>query len=299
MTGEFELIERLRRLLPSPGEDVIGIGDDAAAVRAPCGWWLLAADAVVAGVHADLALCTPEDFGWKAMAANVSDIAAMGGRPAHALVTVAAPPETDLERLYLGVAEAARAFACPVVGGDLVNAPVLLVAVAITGTVDGEPVRRSGAAPGDGIYVTGPLGLAAAGLRQLRQGRGGSTRAVTAHCRPTPAIEAGTAARRAGATAMIDVSDGLWADLGHLATSSGVGVAVDRVPVGEGATMQEALSGGEDYVLVFTAPDEAPVAAAFGPVAPPRIGTCTADPAQRTLAGKPLPEAGGWEHRWT
>jgi thiamine-monophosphate kinase len=98
---------------------------------------------------------------------------------------------------------------------------------------------------------------------------------------------------------MIDVSDGLVADLGHLAASSGVGVALDRVPVGEGATLDEALTGGEDYVLVFTAPDEAAVAAAFAGHRPAeRIGTCTADPTERSLAGRPLPAAGGWEHRW-
>jgi thiamine-monophosphate kinase len=289
---------------------VLGIGDDAAAVPAACGWWLLAADAVVAGVHADLALCTLADLGWKAVAANVSDIAAMGGLPRHALVTVAAPAETDLGLLYTGIADASRAFACPVVGGDLVNAPAIVVSVAITGTVDGEPVRRSGAGPGEGIYVTGPLGLAAAGLRQLRErGRavspearrwaGRTSAAVAAHCRPAPDVDAGAAARRAGATAMIDVSDGLCADLVHLATASGVGVALDHVPVGEGATFDEALTGGEDYILVFTAPDEAAVGAAFAGRKPAeRIGTCTADPAERTLAGRALPQSGGWEHEW-
>jgi thiamine-monophosphate kinase len=298
VTGEFETIERLRRLLPAPGSGVLGIGDDAAAVPSADGWLLLAADAVVEGVHADLALCGLDDLGWKAVAVNVSDVAAMGGRPRHTLVTVAGPPDTDLCLLYRGVADATRAYACPVVGGDLVNAPVVVVTVAITGTVDGEPIRRSGAVPGDSIYATGPLGLAAAGLRQLRRGCTEVTTAVAAHRRPSPSVEAGVAARKAGATSMIDVSDGLVADLGHLASSSGVGVALDRVPVGDGATLDEALTGGEDYVLVFTAPDDRRVSAAFAGLPVERLGTCTADGAERTLGGRPLPEVGGWEHRW-
>src|SRR5205823_4192848 len=136
LTGEFAVISRLRERFPA-------IGDDAAVVDPPEGPLLLAADAVVAGVHtpADTDLT---DVGWRAVVVNVSDIAAMGGRPLHALVTVAAPPGTDLDRLFDGVAEAAQAYVCPVVGGDLTAADTLVVTVAVTGTVDGTPVRRSG-----------------------------------------------------------------------------------------------------------------------------------------------------------
>ena len=239
---------------PGPGET--WIGDDAAVVTLPGGArLLLAADAVVAGVHADLSLTGLDDLGWKAMAVNVSDIAAMGGRPGHALVTVAGPAGTDLDLLYRGIAEAAAAYRCPVVGGDLANAPVLVVTVAVTGTFDGAPLLRSGASPGDLVYVTGPLGLAAAGLRLLKEGKEAPVAAGMAHRRPRPAVAAGLAARAAGATAMIDISDGLAADLGHLADASGVGLALADVPIGEAATAEEALSGGEDYVLAFTAPD--------------------------------------------
>jgi thiamine-monophosphate kinase len=228
----------------------------------------------------------------------------MGGRPLHAVVTVVGPPDTDLDLLYQGISAAARAYGCPVVGGDLANAATLVVSVAMTGTVDGEPVRRSGARAGDSIYVTGPLGLSAAGLRVLREGGKGPPAAVAAYRRPTPDVAAGEAARLAGATAMIDISDGLAADLGHVADQSGVGFALDRVPVGEGASLEEALSGGEDYVLAFTAPAETDVVAAFaGRPIPVRIGTCTADPSIRTLAGRPLlsvdgSAVGGWEHDW-
>jgi len=302
MSGEFAAIDRLAALLGPLRPPAIGIGDDAAVVRGPDGGWLLLAiDTVAASVHADLALTGLDDLGWKAVAANVSDIAAMGGRPAQLMVSVAGPGDTDLDLLYQGIADAATHWHCPVVGGDLTNAGALVVTVAITGWLSGPAILRSGAKPGDGIWVTGSLGLSAAGLRQLKQvGKGATGDAVNAHRRPIPSVEAGLAARAAGATAMIDVSDGLVADLGHLAGASGVGFVLDGIPVGEQATLDEALSGGEDYVLVFTTPADAPVAAPFARLpAPTRIGTCVADAQVRTLAGEALPATVGWEHRWT
>ncbi len=301
MTGEFATIAHLRKALPDPPAGETWIGDDAAVVRPPGGeYLLLCADSVVAGVHADLSLTTVADLGWKAVVANLSDIAAMGGQPAHAMVTVAGPPSTDLHLLYEGIACASDRFACPVVGGDLVSSPVLVVTVALTGTVEGAPVLRRGAWPGDVVWVTGPLGAAAAGLRLWRAGSRGEVqdRLREAHARPVPALAEGTAARRAGATAMIDVSDGFAADLGHLADTSEVGFELDDLPVAEGATDQEASGGGEDYVLVFTAPADAPVVERFaGLAAPHRIGRCVADPGTRSLYGKPL-DAAGWEHPW-
>jgi thiamine-monophosphate kinase len=276
----------------------VGIGDDAAVVVTG-DRTLLAADTVVAGVHADLSLTSLADFGWKAVAANVSDIAAMGGIPTHLLVTVAGPGCTDLSLLYDGVAAAAAFWDCPVVGGDLTNAPTLVVTVAVAGGLPGPPILRRGAHPGDGIWVTGPLGLAAAGLRRLRAGEKGAGVAVEAHRRPRPSVAAGLAARAAGASSMIDVSDGLLADVGHLASASGVGVTLEAVPVGAGATEEEALTGGEDYVLVFTADDPTAVTAAFaGLAAPVMIGTCTADATIRRFRGRPFPARGGWEHTW-
>jgi thiamine-monophosphate kinase len=269
VAGEFRLIERLARRYPA-------IGDDAAVVAAPAGPLLLAADAVAAGVHADLGAVGLDDLGWRAVVANVSDIAAMGGRPLHLLVSVAAPPETELDLLFDGIDQAAREYGCEVVGGDLTNAPSLVVAVSVTGTVPegGVPVLRSGARAGDDIYVTGPLGEAAASGW---------------HARPRARIEEGERARVGGATAMIDVSDGLAADLNHLAESSGIGVdvAVGDVPVAEGATLKQALGGGEDYELVFTAPPSA--ASGFGWAI--RIGVCTGDVGQRM-------DHAGWEHRF-
>lgn len=306
MNGEFDALRQLASMLPPAPEEETWIGDDTAVVKAPSGGWLLlAADAVVAGVHADLALTGVDDLGWKALVANLSDVAAMGGRPGHAVVTVAGPPDTDLALLYEGIVAAANRYGCPVVGGDLTGAPTLVVSIAVTGWVSDAVVRRGGALVGDGIWVTGPLGAAAAGLRILRQRYGGAAALsateevlIRAHARPAPALAEGQAAAAGGATAMIDVSDGLAADLGHVADASKVGFALDAVPVAPGATEAEALGGGEDYELVFCAPDDAVVERAFRGLRPPtRIGTCVAGVETRTLAGRRL-EVSGWQHLW-
>ncbi len=165
---------------------------------------------------------------------------------------------------------------------------------------------RSGAQVGDTIFVTGPLGSSAAGLRLLQTGRvSEAPDLVLAHRRPRARLDEGTVARRSGATAMIDVSDGLASDLRHIADASGVGVALDRVPVAIGVNRVSddaeslALGGGEDYELLFTAPDPDAVEAAFvraGLGTPLRIGRCTADAGERRLRDHDLP-ALGWEHR--
>ena len=281
-----------------------------AVVPGPSGSMLLAADAVVAGVHADLDLVGLDDLGWKALVANLSDIAAVGGRPSYALVTVAGPlAQLDFDLLYDGLLEAAAAYDCPVVGGDLSSSATLVVSVAVVGDGGPEPpgpVLRSGARPGDTLLITGPLGASAAGLELLRAGRGAEAADLTlAHRRPRPRLAEGAAARAAGATAMIDVSDGLAADLRHVADASGVGVVVDHVPmaIGLGRFTDDpealALGGGEDYELVFSAPDPSQVETVFSELGlgkPIRIGSCTADPAERRLGDRELPTL-GWEHR--
>jgi thiamine-monophosphate kinase len=213
-----------------------------------------------------------------------------------------------------GVAEASAASACPVVGGDVSQASELAVAVTVLGTVADAagppPVSRSGAQPGDVVLLTGPCGASAAGLRLLRDGesdagRPGSARAavaaIRAYWRPVARLREGEVARRCGATAMIDISDGLALDLHRLADASGVGFALDQVPVAAGATREEALGGGEDYELVFTCAegDVTDVSAAFageGCTAPTPIGVIVVDPAERTLAGRELGRL-GWRHR--
>jgi thiamine-monophosphate kinase len=286
----------------------VWIGDDAAVFGPIEGRLLLTTDQAVAGVHADLELVGLDDLGWRAVARAISDVAAMGGRALRAVVAVAGPPTTDLDLLYRGVGACAEAHQCPVVGGDLSGAPGTTVTVSVVGHLPtGGPVLRSGAAPGDAILVTGPLGAAAAGLRLLR-GERAARRAsgpvdevlIAAHRRPRALLAEGEAARLAGATAMIDVSDGLAADLGHVARTSGVGFALDHVPVAPGATAADALEGGDDYELVMTAPRADALVAAFRHVglrAPIVIGACTADRSQATVAGTPI-DGAGWEHPW-
>ncbi|HEY5251442.1 MAG TPA: thiamine-phosphate kinase [Acidimicrobiales bacterium] len=307
--GEFAIIDRLKHRLPGPPAGEVWIGDDAAVIEGSAGWLLLSTDMTVAGVHADLGLMGVDDLGWRAVAGAVSDIAAMGGRASHLLVAVAGPVSTDLDRLYRGVAEAAAVHGCHVVGGDLSNAGEIVVVVTVTGTVGPGPgpVLRSGAEAGDQLFLTGPVGGSAAGLRTLRAQAGSPVREssretplIGAHRRPEARLAEGEAARLAGASAMIDVSDGLAADLGHLVEASGVGYSLDRVPVAPGATVEEALGGGEDYELVFAAADGQRVKRGFdqaGLTPPLAIGICTADRAQRQWAGVTVATA-GWEHRW-
>jgi thiamine-monophosphate kinase len=294
---------------------------------------VLATDLLVAGVHFDELLGTLEDVGYKALMVTVSDFAAMGVRPSYALVSIAAPPGTDVDLLGAGLAEAAGETGCVVVGGDLAQSAVLVLSTAVFGVAEpggAPPLMRSGARPGDHLFVTGPLGRSAAGLRLLRAAGGpitagtdttsaatsasttsaGTTSAgrsrppvpdlVRAHRRPVARLAEGEAARRSGVGAAIDLSDGLVADLRHLAEASGVGADLDTVPVAEGATRDEALSGGEDYeLLVATGSPDALVAAfrAADLAAPLPIGRCTDRPGRLSLGGEPLP-SGGWLHRF-
>ncbi|GAC1590639.1 MAG: thiamine-phosphate kinase [Acidimicrobiales bacterium] len=283
---------------PAPAGE-IWIGDDAAVVGVGGGVIVVAADALVAGVHADLSLTSRADLGWKALAVNVSDIAAMGCEPRRAVVTVAAPSVSDIDELYEGLAAAAAAMVCPVVGGDLTSGPVLTVSVTVMGdgAVTPGPVLRSGARAGDEIWVSGPLGGASAGLRILRAGLDAPD-LVAAHARPVPRVGEGTAARLLGASAMIDVSDGFAADVGHLLDRCGVGAELDELPVAEGALPADAVSGGDDYELIWCAPPSAEILSGFaarGLRAPVRIGRCVADPTVRTLGGHTLTPQ-GWEH---
>jgi thiamine-monophosphate kinase len=245
----------------------------------------------------------------------LSDLAAMGARPVAALVALALPESAGGGAVTLGVmegvAEASAKSGCPVVGGDVSEAGVLVVAVTVMGTLDGGmAVPRSGARAGDVILVTGPCGGSAAGLRVLRAGTGaragpgpGRVEAAlaAAYRRPVARLAEGEVARRAGAGAMIDVSDGLALDLHRLADASGVGFRLASVPVTEGATLEESLGGGEDYELVVVIGpgrvdgyEEQCAAAGLRP--PQRIGTVTAEPTRRTLGGRELAQL-GWQHR--
>jgi thiamine-monophosphate kinase len=312
---EDETLERIRRALGN-GIESGGLRDDAALVAVPGGGSLLVSvDSVAEGVHVDLALCSPHDVGWKALMGALSDLAAMGAQPVGALVALCVPASAGSGTVTLGVmegvSEAATRSGCPVVGGDVSSAGTLVVSVTVLGTVGpGTAVLRQGAQAGDAIFVTGPCGASAAGLRVLRQGSAGSGSGsdadpsgllASAYRRPVARLAEGEVARLAGAGAMIDVSDGLALDLHRLADESGVGFALENVPVAPGATLEEALGGGEDYELVVVmSPDlvesyrERCTRAGLRP--PWRLGTVLADPDRRTLEGRDLARL-GWQHR--
>jgi len=287
VTGEFEALRGLVARFGTPADGEVWAGDDAAVLA---GGVVVAVDPVVEGVHFLRSLTSLADAGWKALARNVSDVAAMGAVPWCCVASVVGADEDELGALYDGLLAAAAHFACPVVGGDLASGPGLVLTVTALGRLPDSkaPLLRAGARAGDGVYVSRPLGWGAAGLRQLRADHAVRSPASSWYARPVPSVEAALAARAAGATAAIDISDGLTQDLDHLAAASGVGLRLDHVPVAEGATLEEALHGGDEYHLAFTCPD--------GDVPGIRVGTCTADPDERTLAGLPLGVADGWEH---
>jgi thiamine-monophosphate kinase len=301
-SDELAAIERLTGWLGPAGPGEVWIGDDAAVLEGDAGPLLLTTDLVAEGVHFDRSLSSLADVGWKVLTANVSDVAAMGGRPLRAVVAVAGAFGEDLEALYEGLREASATYRCPIVGGDLSDAPKgggLVISVSVLGTSDGRaPVLRSGARAGDRLFVTGELGAAAAGLRLLRAGGpvpselGGLPRA---HRRPKARLLEGIVAAKAGASAMLDLSDGLGLDLDRLCRASAVGAELARVPVARGATLEEALGGGEDYELLIAASSEAGLAEAFvaaGLEPPVEIGRLVADPSTRRLSGRQLAPVG-------
>jgi thiamine-monophosphate kinase len=269
--SEDELIEAIRRVLSGAGPEVlVGPGDDAAVVTSGSGELVLTTDAMVEDVHFRLDQTTPRDLGYKAIAINVSDVAAMAGSPRYAVGALTLSERVDatwVVELAAGMRECAEEFALALVGGNLSRGPAVSIAVTVTGEVGpSRAVRRDGARPGHRVVVTGSLGGAAAG-RRLAEARSWTDEdrdALRRWMRPTPRVgEAGVLATH-GVTAMIDVSDGLALDLSRLCRASGVGARIElsRVPVHPVGSRREALGGGEDYELLATLPDAAAVEAA-------------------------------------
>ncbi|HUI46233.1 MAG TPA: thiamine-phosphate kinase [Nitrospirota bacterium] len=283
--GEFGLIEKIRKLVIRRSSAVmVGIGDDAAALKVSASSLLLAStDMLIEGVHFNLAYTDFYSLGWKSAAVNLSDIAAMGGVPRFCLTSLGIPPAFSVEQIsdfYRGFNAMLRAHRTILVGGDTCSSRNgLMVSVTVLGGVEKAHVlTRAGAKPGDRIFVTGNLGDSAAGLEILKFGakRRGSIRTtavakrlIDAHLRPAPRLEWGrTIALSRCARAMIDISDGLSSDLGHICEQSGVGAVIEAAKLPLSLSLRKAaaylvntpvyyaLSGGEDYELLFTAPPE-------------------------------------------
>ncbi len=304
--GEFTVIDAVTAGMSQPASTQLGPGDDAAIVAAPDGRVVASVDVLVDGVHFRTDWATGEQIGRRSALAAMSDVAAMGAVPTALLVGVSAPPGTATQLITdigRGLNAAAAEAGAGVVGGDLTRSEVLTIAVTALGDLRGaRPVLRSGARAGDVVAVAGRLGWAAAGLAVLSRGFRSPAAAVGAYRVPEPPLAAGPVAAAAGATSMIDVSDGLVADLGHLAAASGVAIDVDTalLPVNPrlvevaGALgrdhLEWTLTGGDDHALAATFPTDALLPPGFT-----AVGTVSAGSGV-TVDGAAWDRAGGWDH---
>ena len=262
--GELSLIAAIEHALSARGGRVLrGPGDDAAVVRAGGAVAVTSIDAIVEGIHFKLDTHSPADVGHKALAAALSDLAAMGARPGEAYVALGLPADFGEERaleLVHAMEALAQRTGTTIAGGDVIQAPELQVSVTVTGWADSEKalVYRNGAQPGHLVGVTGELGGSGAGLLLLDEGeRDGPL--VQRHLRPEPRLQAGAALAAGGVSAMIDVSDGIATDARHIAERSGVEIVVDleALPIAEGVSdALLAAAAGEDFELLFTAPPD-------------------------------------------
>ena len=296
---EPELIEKLRERVGQSRTAgvVLGIGDDCAIVR-PRGAredWLYTTDMLLEGTHFLRETHTPADVGWKALARGLSDIAAMGGEARFCLLSLAVASWVDarwLDRFYGGLLALGERHGATLIGGDLARTERVMCDIVVAGTVPrGKALRRDGARPGDAIYVSGALGGSALGLAT---GRG---KAWMRHKRPQPRMALGRFLRaRVGATAAMDLSDGLSLDLHRLCMASGLRAEIAPPPLYRGATLAQGLHGGEDYELLFTAPESTRVPGAFEGLPLTRIGTMRKGAAGAVeMYGAPLPPL-GYDH---
>lgn len=273
--GEFAVIRRLVAGRRQPGAAALGPGDDAAVLFAPDGKTVVSTDMLVAGRHFRLDWSTPYDVGRKAIAQNAADIEAMGARATAFVVAFGAPSETPADQVLQladGMWQEAESFGAGIVGGDLVSAPQWVISVTALGDLEGrEAVRRDGARPGEVVAIAGDIGRSAAGFDMWRNGIEQFVDLRRRHVAPEPRYGHGRIAAESGATAMTDVSDGLLADLGHIADASGVDIDLstaaltrDHDALAGAAKAADAdawawiLGGGEDHALVATFPGAPP-----------------------------------------
>lgn len=305
--GEFGLIARVTAGRSQPPATLLGPGDDAAVVAAPDGRVVVCTDVLVDGVHFRLDWSTPEQVGRRAAAANLADIAAMGAVPTALLLGLACPaatPVTTLQGLADGLWAEAGAAGAGVVGGDVTSSATLVLSVTALGSLEGRaPVARAGARPGDAVALCGRVGWAAAGLAVLQRGLRSPGVVVDAHRVPAPPYAAGPLAAAAGATAMIDISDGLLADLGHVARASAVTIDVQgsafEIParladVGVALGVQPLhwlLTGGDDHALAATFPPGVALPPGWTPIGEVRPGQSAV-----TVDGAPYAGPDGWAH---
>jgi thiamine-monophosphate kinase len=327
--GEFGLIDLLAKMVnSSPGNQtasrqqlIIGIGDDAAAWHGDASTQLATVDSFIQDIHFSPGIASWSELGWKALAASLSDIAAMGGVPKYALISLALPDDTevdDVTALYKGMMDLAQQSGVAIIGGDTSSAPMVSITVTIlgnTGSRDKHILTRSAAKPGEKIAVTGELGAAAAGLetlnKQLQFDPEATACLKNAYLHPYPRISEGQLLVNKGVKTAIDISDGLISDLKHICKSSQVGarIEVDRVPIQPAVKanfsdkcLELALSGGEDYELLFTGNDkvigEVKTAAScpitvIGEIVADKPGTITLVDSKGNLFN---PGRTGWEH---
>ena len=321
--GEFGLIKALAAWLPPGPRTLVGIGDDAAVLAVPDGRVVATTDFLLEGRHFRLDWASAADVGHKAAARSLADLAAMGAEPSALLVALAAPADLRLgwaRELAAGLADECARAGATVIGGDTARADAVLLAVTGLGDLAGRaPVRRSGAAPGDMVAVAGPLGHAAAGLALLTAGISDDP-LIAAHLRPAPPYDAGPEAADLGATAMIDVSDGLLADLGHIAAASGVLIDLDSAALRPGGDLRTAaraagsadrhdsdqtervarpgdpdalrwvLTGGEDHSLAATFPPGTRLPSRWRIIGAVREGDGV------VVDNEPWAGAPGWDH---
>ncbi|MGK5672076.1 thiamine-phosphate kinase [Micromonospora sp. URMC 106] len=304
--GEFGLIDRVTARLSYGSTVLLGPGDDAAVVAAPDARVVASTDVLVEGRHFRRDWSGPRDVGHRAAAANLADVAAMGAEPTALLVALCMPPELETgwaEELADGLAAEAAKVGASVVGGDMSASPTLTIAVTALGDLGGRPpVTRSGARPGDVLALAGRTGYAAAGFTVLSRGFRTPRLLVEAYRRPEVPYRAGPHAARLGATSMIDVSDGLLADLGHVAKASGVALDVRRDAFEVPRQMRDAaqalgvdpyswlLAGGDDHALAATFPPAVALPPDWRPIGRVAEGSGV------TVDGEPYDGPAGWDH---